>query len=188
MNVLKNIVLFGLLLGVCVNCGPRKTQAELAKEENVYNELKRIANSAAFKFTANAAYNIQGNDVVPVTNELLRQTENANGRYSLSANEDYMIVSKDSVKANLSYFGELRTVAYADARDNNIVFEGNPTNFVVKENDRKKTVSINFKVKGESEQFTVKMTLFSKEYCNVSIYGSNRTAIRYEGEISAISK
>lgn len=52
---------------------------------------------------------------------------------------------------------------------------------------KKKTISISFKVKNDIEQFNVKMLLFLSKKANVSIYGSNRTTIRYDGKISTVN-
>ena len=178
------LTLFAVLLFFC--CGSSKTEAELAAEANAYNDLKSLVAKKNLKFDAEVAYPFQTNDVITVTNALMRQTENANGRFSLSANEDYLEIRQDSSEAKLSYFGELRNASYADSRDTAIEFDNVVEEFNVLENDKKKTITISYKVRNETEQFNVKMLLFPNGKANVAIYGSNRTTIRYNGSIEDI--
>ena len=164
-------------------CGSSKTEAELAAEVNAYSNLKSMVTTKMLRFDADVAYPFQTNDVITVTNALMAQTENANGRFSLSANEDFLEIKQDSSKAHLSYFGELRNASYADSRDTAIEFNNVVEDFDVLENDKKKTITISFKVRNETEQFNVKMLLFPSGKANVAVYGSNRTTIRYNGHI-----
>lgn len=166
------------------SCGSTKSEAELAAETKAYNELKSLISSNNLRFNAEVAYPFQTNDVITVTNALMRQTENANGRFSLSANEDFLEIYQDSASAKLSYFGELRTASYSDTRDTAIEFKNSVEHFSISENDKKKTIAISFKVRNAIEQFNVKMLLFTSGEANVAIYGSNRTTIRYNGKVT----
>lgn len=177
------IIFFALLL---FNCGSSKTDAQIVVDELAFTELKQLVNKASFRIDAESAYPMQSSDVIDVTNVLMRQTENVGGRMSLSGNEDFLLIRDNSAKANLSYFGELRTAGYSDQRDTSIIFDNKTLSYEVTENDKKKQLLISFKVRNDVEQFMIKMVVFSNQYANISIYGSNRTAIRYRGKLKEI--
>ena len=170
------------------SCGSAKNEIELNTETKAYSEIKDLIVSKSFRFNAASAYPIQSSDVINVTNALMRQTENLGGQISLSGNEDFLTINGDSAIANLSYFGELRTVAYSDARDNNIIFDTNHITYDIDENDKKKRIHLNFKAKNATEEFQIKMVVFPNHLATISIYGSNRVAIRYRGEIISLAK
>ncbi|BAO77310.1 DUF4251 domain-containing protein [Winogradskyella sp. PG-2] len=174
------VISFLLLL----SCGSSKRSNALELE--TFDAQKLLIGSGKFKFTAETAFSMQSNDVIDVTNALIRQTENANGRFSLSANNDYIIISLNKVKANLTYFGELRTAAYSDTRDTTIIFDQEPQAYKVNENEKKKTITLTFRIKNSTEQFNIKMLLFSNKTASVYIYSSNRTTIRYNGKVSSL--
>ncbi|WP_430468182.1 DUF4251 domain-containing protein [Winogradskyella ouciana] len=178
--------LIGVIALLIFNCGSSKSEAELATEARAFSDLKTMVATKTIRFDAQTAYPFQTNDVITVTNALMRQTENANGRFSLSANNDFLEIRQDSAKAKLSYFGELRTASYADANDTSIKFDNIIEAYSVSENDKKKTITISFKVRNATEQFNIKMLLYPSKKANVAIYGSNRTTIQYNGDIEKI--
>ncbi len=186
MKSSKFIILKILILFLLFNCGGAKSEAELAKENRDYNNLKALVDTKAINFKAKASFPMQSNAVVNVTTALLRTTGSNGSRQDLTGNGDYIKVIKDSVSGDLAYFGELRVAGYASANDAGIKFNGEPINYVVLENDKKKDVTIKFKIKNRNEQFDVVMVLFPNKSANVSIYSANRTGIRYSGTIESV--
>jgi len=172
---------------VLVGCKSVPTEGEKAVEMSAFTNLKTLIDSRNLVFEAQVAFPFQTNDIIDVSNELMRQTENANGRFSLSANEDYLEIKHDSASAHLSYFGELRTVGYSDSRDTHIEFNNLIRDYKTKINEKKRHISISFKVKNETEQFNVKLLLFSNQKGNLIVYGSYRTTIRYDGILRSTS-
>ncbi|WP_439152378.1 DUF4251 domain-containing protein [Winogradskyella sp.] len=183
---MKSKILLSLFVTIFCGCGSTKSESELATELAYYNDIKNLVSSKSFRIDAESAFPIQSSDVMDVNNALLRQTENVGGRISLSGNEDFLSVKGNTAKANMSYFGELRTAGYSDSRDTSIIFDSEMTSIKITENDKKQQVNVNFKVSNDVEQFIIKMVVFSNRYANISIYGSSRTAIRYRGPLKAI--
>lgn len=173
-----------LLLALTIGCKSTQTDLEKAKNEEAFNGLKTLVDSKQMIFKAQVAYPFQTNDVIEVSNVLMRQTENANGRFSLSANEDYLEFKNDFAKGRLSFFGELRTAGYSDSRDTQIEFDNLVQDYKVKINEKKKSILISFKVKNETEQFNIKLLLFPNQKGNLIVFGSNRTTIRYDGVLT----
>lgn len=120
------------------SCRSSKSEAELITETKAFDELKLMIESNNIIFDAQVAYPFQTNDIVTVTNEIMRQTENANGRFNLSANEDFLSIKQDSAKASLSFFGELRSASYSDSRDTDIEFNNVIEDYNITKNDKKK--------------------------------------------------
>lgn len=176
------------LLIILLGCKTIPNEEDLASESSEFKALKTLVDSRNLVFEAQVAYPFQTNNIIDVSNELMSQTENANGRFSLSANEDYLELKHDSTSARLSYFGELRTSGYSDARDTNIEFNNTVSDYKVKINEKKRHISMSFKVKNDTEQFNIKLLLFSSQKGNLTVYGSNRTTIRYDGEFRPSKK
>lgn len=172
---------FIAVLILLIGCKSIPTEEEKAVELSAFTTLKTLVDSRNLVFEAQVAFPFQTNDIIDVSNELMRQTENANGRFSLSANEEFLEIKYDSTSAHLSYFGELRTAGYSDSRDTHIEFNNLIRDYKTKINEKKRHISISFKVKNETEQFNIKLLLFSNEKGNLIVYGSNRTTIRYDG-------
>ena len=172
---------------VLVGCKSVSTEEEKAVELSAFTTLKTFIDSRNLVFEAQVAFPFQTNDIIDVSHELMRQTENANGRFSLSANEDYLVIKRDSASAHLTYFGELRTAGYSASRDTHIEFNNLIRDYKIKINEKKRHISISFKVKNETEQFNVKLLLFSNQKGNLIVYGSNRTTIRYDGILRSTS-
>lgn len=183
---MKSKLLLGLVIVIFSGCGRAKTESELAIELAAYNEIKSLVNKKSFRIDAESAFPIQSSDVMDVNNVLMRQTENVGSRISLSGNEDFLSINGNVAKANMSYFGELRTVGYSDSRDSSIIFDGEMTSIKITENDKKQQVNVSFKISNDVEQFIVKMVILSNRYANINIYGSSRTAIRYRGPIKSL--
>ena len=78
------------VLIILLGCKTIPNEEDLASESSEFKALKTLVDSRNLVFEAQVAYPFQTNDIIDVSNELMSQTENANGRFSLSANEDYL--------------------------------------------------------------------------------------------------
>lgn len=186
MKSRKFIISKILILFLLFNCGGAKSEAELANKARAYEHLKSLVASQTFKFNAEASYPIQSNSVVNVTTALLRTTGSNGTRQDLTGNGDYIKILNDSVSGDLAYFGELRIADYTSVNNGGIEFSGEPLEYIVVEDDEKKDITVEFKVKNGNEQFEIIMVLFPNKSANVSVYSAYRTGIRYSGSIESV--
>jgi hypothetical protein len=176
-------LLIGLIFAMLFSCSNTKYEAMKEAKYQQFNEIKELVADKSFKFIAETAHPMQTYAVTQVTNALLRNTGNTAGTIFLSGRGDYIKVDGDIVKAELSYFGELRFVSSIDPRDSGINFEGEPLNFTITENEKKKTLNLKFDVNTRTDQYNVIMQIYPNKRTNIIINSSNRTSIRYGGEI-----
>jgi len=176
------------LLFMLTNCGSRKSEVELFSEQVLFNQLQELISSKSFYFSAEAAFPMQSNYIVAVSNALLSPIGSNGVRQQLSSNDDFLKINNDSVSGKLSYFGELRVANYNDSRDANVEFEGYPYYFKIIENEKKKTITVKFKIKSNSEDFNVSLVVFLNKTSKLLVLGSSRTAIRYEGKVKPLKK
>lgn len=180
------IVLIVVVLSLIWCCGSSKSEETLIKKEHQLNDLKELVNSKSFIFNAETANPMQTYAVMQVTNALLRNTGSTAGRIYVAGNGDYVKIMGDTVKAELSYFGEARVVTSVDPRDSGIHFEGQPTNYKVSENEKKKTLTLEFDIKSKSDQYNVIMQLYPSKHAKIFVNSTSRTSIRYDGEIEPL--
>lgn len=171
---------------IMVSCGPSKSEAELAYNLQQYNEIKEIIKSQNYRFSATIAYPLQTNAVVEATDAIFRGTENVGSRIVLEKDNSYLNFSTENVEGRLPYYGEVQTGYYADTRSTAIEFNTTPQSMEIIENDKNSRVLVRFVIKNGTEQFNVKMDVFTNKRAVVQVYGANRTSIRYEGSIDKL--
>lgn len=171
---------------IMVSCGPSKSETEQAYNLRQYNEIKAIVQSQNYRFSATIAYPLQTNAVVEATDAIFKGTENIGSRIVLEEDNSYVNFTSDYVEGRLPYYGEVQTGYYADSRTTAIEFNSAPQSIEIIENDKKSRVVVRFVVKNGTEQFNVKMDVFTNRRAVVQVYGANRTTIRYEGSIDKL--
>ena len=186
MKHYRTIIVIVVALSLILSCGSSKSDETMAVKERQLNDLKELVDTKSFIFKAETASPMQTYAVMQVTSALLRNTGNAAGRIYLAGNGDYIKIMGDTVKAELSYFGEARMVTSLDPRDNGINFEGQPTTYKVSENEKKNTLSLEFDIKSKSDQYSVIMQLYPSKHAKIFVNSANRTSIRYDGEIEPL--
>lgn len=169
------------------SCGSTYDSAGNSRESQL-NELRELLDTKSFKFMAETAHPMQTYAVTQVTNALLRNTGNTSGTIFLTGRGDYLKVMGDTITAELSYFGELRMVSSIDPRDSGINFTGELSNFSIKESKKKKKLNVEFDVKTKIDKYNIIMQLYPSQRANIVVNSSNRTSIRYEGEIVRLDK
>ena len=180
-------VLLYLIFTILFACGSSKKEfspEEIKKAE----ELREMVRAKLFKFDAKFAYPMQSNDVIRATNALMKGTQNLGGQINLSSNGDFLILDGDTAKGSLSFFGEMRNVGFSDISDNGINFSGSYTDFSNEEKKNGDKIIIQFDANSTVEQFRIRMVVFTNYKSNMIVYGSNRTAIIYTGEILPLDK
>ena len=70
-----------------------------------------------------------------------------------------------------------------------IKFKGVPQNYSLTKNETNQQYQINFQISGEgAENFTISLVLFPNWKSSLQINSSQRTPIRYSGEVQALKE
>ena len=164
----KIIALVLLMFVLILKSMAQTTDIKTEKENNRIAKEKEVAgliDSQIFMFRAIRA--------IPTGYKSVDLTTNP-GRVKFSP---YLIVSE------MPYFGRVYTVSYGDG---GLKFFGKPEVFTV--GKRSKNYTIEAKVKGEDDYYTINLTVSFEGSSTMSISSGNRALISYNGEICATEK
>ena len=146
-----------------------KKRDKKAQKEIEYIAIKELIDSKSYEFEASWANAQRG------------------ARVSLIGRSNYLRIKGDSIYTNLSYFGARNgTSGYTDSGgiEINSVFDS----YKVEHNDKKAKTIIKISVKNSSESFDLILAVYGGGNGVVTILGSTRSNISYEGEFSEIDK
>ncbi|MFV8340935.1 DUF4251 domain-containing protein [Flavobacterium sp. XS2P39] len=103
----------------------------------------------------------------------------------LTTNSNYVEFTPDKITSEMPFFGRgYSGVAYSG--DVGLKFEGNPKEFTVKKG--KKNYQIKTVVKGDTDVYTLFLSVFFEGSATLTINSNNRSSISYNGEIRPIEK
>ncbi len=161
-----------LLVFVTIVSGQTKSDKKKIKKEKAEKEyvaIKKMIDSKAFVFEGDWANPTRGTMI------------------NLIGNANYLKISKDSVDVYLPYFGVLHSaVNYGSG--GGLKFNTLFKNYSVKYNDKKKRVRIKFESKNKSELFNMMLDVYGGGSASLSVSGSHRNSISYNGVVSEVKK
>jgi len=167
----KAFIISVLLMVTTIISAQTKAERKQLKEikaQKEYLETKTLINSRIFAF--------EGEWVTP----------SGGGSINLIGNTNYLKVSKDSVNAYLPYFGVVHSgIGYGGG---GLKFNAPMKNYKVEFNDKKKRIRIKFESKNSSERFDVVLSVFYGGNASLSITGSHRSNISYQGKVSSVKE
>ncbi|MBL7472015.1 DUF4251 domain-containing protein [Robertkochia sediminum] len=105
-------------------------------------------------------------------------------RINLLGNPNFVQVSGNKVSGQLPFFGSQSFNVQFNSLDQNIAFEdATPQNMRMKFNERKNQYEISFNVTGQSNTYTMHMTVFPNKSAILRVNSANRSTISYEGKL-----
>lgn len=146
-----------------------KKEAKKVKQAEQFEQIKQLIDSRSYEFVGQGAYPQKGR------------------RVDLTTRHNFLRIENDSVSARLPYFGRSFTGGYGTG-SGGIEFNGSPNEFLINLNEKKHTISITFKIKGEGDIYTCSLTLQRSGSASLNVSSNNRTKITYQGTISALNK
>jgi hypothetical protein len=151
---------------LCLVLAPSMIWAQGKKERDrlAFEQTKKLVESQNFTFEANRALPISGSSV------------------SLITNDNYLRINGDEVEAYLPYFGEGR-VSVSYTGDGAIAFKGPPLAYMVRYNDRKNKITVQFDAMGKSEKHGMILDINAYGFTDLIVKSINRTTISYYGKI-----
>jgi hypothetical protein len=99
----------------------------------------------------------------------------------LTTKANFVKYHPDLIESQMPYYGRAYSVAYGG--DSGLKFSGKPEEYKVEK--KKKQFEISAIVVGESDRFTLNLTVYFEGTASLSIISNNRSSISYQGEISA---
>jgi hypothetical protein len=160
-HLLTGTLMAALLL---TSCSGTKTQTSSSKDQD-FEQVVALIESGNYEFSI--------------------QSVNPAGRQTIRPTTIYTMVSKDGkLRAQLPYFGRAFQPSYGG--DGGIDFDGEPEEFTITVNEKKRVLTMTCIMRGENERFNLTMTAGSTSYGTLSITTSRRQAISYYGLFSPL--
>jgi hypothetical protein len=156
------IVLFFVLASSTYAQEKSKKQIKEEKKIELQKEVEQLVKSKEFIFLATTAFPSGMRSV------------------NLSVNSNFVKYKPNHIESFMPYYGRVYS-AGAYSSDNGLKFSGEPTEFKVE--TRKKNHSVTAVVKGETDNYTLNLTVAFDGSASLSIISNNRNSISYNGQI-----
>ncbi len=176
---MRYLALIGFI-SLLLSCG---TQQNSSPEE--FNALSTLV-------TSEENINIEVDAAIPmntfasqqVINAVMRNTGDTANRIDLSGDGHMLMVSKDSVIADLPFFGERRQGGgYNNTSNNGIRFNAVPTDYEVIKDSKRNRYRIKFSARANTEVFDIDLTLYPGGNADFYVASPTRTRIQYQGDL-----
>ncbi len=167
MNKLFSLLLITLFF-VSPSIAQSKKELKAAKKQEAYKVTKKLIDSKQYEFTGEWATSSRGM------------------RINLMSNPTYMKIDNTTGEGSFPFFG----TGYSGAayKGGGIEFKNELENYTVTLNDKKQEVTIKFKVKGESDYYSVIVRVFAGGNTSITIDSNNRSVMNYSGTTKALEK
>ena len=149
------------------------------------HEIHTLVASKSFEFTADWTNPMVTQSLNAVANAGLIAPGSTISRINITGTGNFLKVSKDSVSADLPYYGE-RQFGGGYGAPTGIEFDGIPDNYQQRFNAEKQLYTVSFQISDASDRYQVSMEIYPTKSSTVNISMTNRFSIRYEGNISSI--
>ena len=180
---LKSVFLVSILAGLMLSCG---SSSKISDGKS--KQLDDLVSSKHFEILSDRAFPLATSSLNSISNAGLLPPGSSAGQISLIGNSNYLKVLGDSVAVYLPYYGERQMGGGYDSDGAGIEFEGIPTDVEITKDKDKQRYDIRFKMKDDSENFNVTITLFPDLTSMINVNSSQRFPIRYSGAVKAIPK
>jgi hypothetical protein len=140
---------------------------KVSKKDIAFSKTVDLIEGGNYLFTVRSVSPMSGRTIHPTT------------PYSMKA-------EGGSFKASLPYFGKAHTGAYGGY--GGIEFDGVPEDVVIKKNEKKRKISVSFKMAGGNDAYNVTMDLSYEGYGSLYINCRNRQPISYYGSVVPLEK
>lgn len=176
---------FGCLFAMLLVLGCASNPKPEASAEQM-EALAGLVFEQSFEIAANWAEPLATGSLTTIANSGLLPPGSTINRIDLFGNSSYIRVTKDSVKAQLPYYGErqIGSGSFYGARQTGIQFEGVPKDFEIVPNKRKSGYTMRFTISTDIETFQVAALLFPDKSSTININSTHRTPIGYRGRVS----
>lgn len=164
--IVCSILIFSINLSLAQTKEEKKKIKEEA-EKKEFETTKSLIKSGEYKFIADWA------------------TTQSGTKINLATNHGYLKIEKENAEADLPYFGDVQVAS--NSGKGGIEFKNEIDNYAVEFNDKKKTVTIQFKATEKSEFFNLILTVFKSGNASLDISSNKRNSIGYDGKVNELS-
>ncbi|WP_262887133.1 DUF4251 domain-containing protein [Winogradskyella litoriviva] len=182
-----NLIFLLTILTVLYSCKANEV-ATNNKHTSDLNKLQMLIDKDAYYIDIEAVYPMNTAATQQVANALfLSRTGNSASRIDVAGDGHFIHIKSDSVKGNLSFFGERRlSGGHYGSTNGGIVFDGLSKNYEKTINKKKRKLEIKFTTNQKdeiSETYEIKIEIFPNNNVNVNIASTFKSFINYTGTL-----
>lgn len=157
-----------MLLFVSPTFAQTKKELKAIKKQEDFEATKKLIDSKQYEFTGEWATSSRGM------------------RINLISNPTYLKVDNTTGDGNLPFFG----TGFSGSAYNGggIEFKNELEDYTVTLNEKKREITIKFKVRGESDYYSVIARVFAGGNTSITISSNNRSVMNYSGNTAALEK
>ncbi len=144
----------------------KKESKELKKEEQ-YQSLLSLINTQQYAFKGSKAIPQKGSQI------------------DLTTRDNFLKIDKGNAVADMPYFRRAYSGGYSSS-DGGMKFDGPMETYDVSANDKKRRITIKFKVKGSDDTYTCTLTVSGINNASLSVISNKRQSISYTGSVSEL--
>ena len=156
------------LFSLTVFAQDSKKEAKEKKRQEQYESIQNIVQSGKYEFIGRKANPQQGRQI------------------DLATRSNYLRINGENAVADMPYFGRAYSGGYSSS-DGGIKFDGIAANYSVDKNDKKRRLTIKFKVDGSDDNYNCTLTISGMESASLSISSNKRQVISYTGLVQEVS-
>jgi hypothetical protein len=162
-KLLTSLLILALLLSGLSPAAAQKTN----KKDTQFQEMNALIEGARYQFIV--------------------QSVQPTGGQTIQSTSGYTMDIKDSIyTADLPYFGRAYKASYGG--DGGVKFEGTPENLEITSNEKKRTIKVQFEIRGKNDKYTLYLSAGYSGYASLSINSQNRQPISYSGIIAPLEE
>ncbi len=169
---MKNyIALFSIIyfISIAAFAQESKQEAKERKKKEEYEKILDLVKSENFEFIARKANPLKGRQI------------------DLTTRQNFLRIEKENASAEMPYFGRAFSGGYSSS-DGGIKFDAPMDNYNFQQNDKKRRVTISFKVKGDGDIYNCTLTVSSMESTSLSVTSNTKQGISYNGLLKEITE
>lgn len=157
-----------LCFSVLIGFGQEKTKQQIKEEQKLAKQkvIDALVDSKEYEFVADMAF--------PQGTRSINMTTNSN----------FLRFQKDTIDSQMPFFGRAYSGAAYSSNGGGLDFKGPIKNYSIKKG--KKSYTIKADVKGDSETYSIFLTVYFEGSANLSINSTNRSPINYRGRIDKL--
>lgn len=182
----NSLLIFIAIIGLW-SCSSNKGVVSLEEQKKV----EELVTNKSFEIDSQWAFPRITSTMISLQNTGFLPTNSTAGMIDITGHRNYFIFDKDSVKANLPYYGERQLgSAYNTTNGGGIMFDGVPEN-LKSEKTKKGNYKFNFNIKGSNnstETYKVSVLIYKNASAKINVYSSHRLTIEYKGKLRELKK
>lgn len=157
-----------LIISTCISFAQTSNkEAKERKKQEQYEQITRLVDAQKFGFVGRKANPQKGRQV------------------DLTTRGNSVVIDGEHAVGDLPYFGRSYSGGYSTS-DTGVKFDGQMEGLDIQKNDKKRRITIKFKVRSSDDTYNCTFTISSMETVSLYVNSNKKQGITYTGEIKPL--